>query len=114
MFRLSSGLTQEDLAREFGLSIQQMDRFEGGFARIQALHLVQIARLLNVPVTAFFDEAPPDAQISSRQLSMLSSFNALPDPQQVALLNLTEAMAAARPPRPVSGTPTARPDRRGG
>ncbi len=50
------GLSQDELAKEIGISFQQVQKYEKGTNRISASRLYQISKILNVPVSFFFDE----------------------------------------------------------
>jgi transcriptional regulator with XRE-family HTH domain len=53
--RLEQRLSQEQLASKLGVSFQQVQKYEKGTNRIGASRLHQIAKLLEVPLTFFFD-----------------------------------------------------------
>ena len=57
MYRISSGLSQTDLAKQLGLSFQQVQKYENGINRIGAGRLFDIARLLNVSIETLFPNA---------------------------------------------------------
>ncbi len=50
------GMSQEQLGRATGLTFQQIQKYERGANRMGASRLFQIARILDVPVSWFFDE----------------------------------------------------------
>jgi len=50
------GMSQEKLGEALGLTFQQVQKYERGANRIGASRLHQIARVLDVPVTYFYDE----------------------------------------------------------
>lgn len=50
------GMSQEQLGRATGLTFQQIQKYERGANRMGASRLFQIARILGVPVSWFFDE----------------------------------------------------------
>lgn len=50
------GLSQEKLADAIGLTFQQVQKYERGANRIGASRLHQLARVLEVPVSYFFEE----------------------------------------------------------
>ena len=54
--RLQLGLSQQALGDALGLSYQQVQKYEQGVSRIGAGRLQQLAEVLNVPVSVFFDE----------------------------------------------------------
>jgi transcriptional regulator with XRE-family HTH domain len=51
-------MSQEKLSDPLGLSFQQVQKYEKGVNRIGASRLQQIAQILQVPVTFFFEGAP--------------------------------------------------------
>ena len=65
MRRVSIGMSQEKLARAFGLTFQQIQKYEKGTNRVGASRLQAIASILSVPV-AFFFEGAPDASVPRR------------------------------------------------
>ncbi len=50
------GLSQEKLGEALGLTFQQVQKYERGANRIGASRLFDISRVLNAPITYFFDE----------------------------------------------------------
>ena len=54
--QLLISLSQEKIAEKMDISFQQFGRYECGKARISAGRLLQIANILGVPITYFFDE----------------------------------------------------------
>jgi len=56
--RLARSLSQTQLANEIGVTFQQVQKYEKGANRIGASRLQQIAHILQVPVSFFFDGAP--------------------------------------------------------
>ncbi len=55
------GMSQEHLGKATGLTFQQIQKYERGVNRMGASRLYQISRLLEVPVSYFFDEMASDA-----------------------------------------------------
>lgn len=53
------GLSQEKLGEALGITFQQVQKYERGTNRISASRLLEIARVLDVPVTFFFDKVDP-------------------------------------------------------
>ena len=49
------GMSQEKLAAAFGVSFQQIQKYERGANRVSASRLHQLTRILNVPVGYFFE-----------------------------------------------------------
>jgi transcriptional regulator with XRE-family HTH domain len=58
MRRLMLGMSQEKLAEAFGLTFQQVQKYEKGMNRISASRLQQAAQILDVSVPFFFEGAP--------------------------------------------------------
>ncbi len=50
------GLSQERLGDSLGLTFQQVQKYERGANRVSASRLYDIARILDVPVSFFFDD----------------------------------------------------------
>lgn len=48
-------MSQTDLANAVGLTFQQVQKYERGFNRISSSRLFEFAKVLDVPVTHFFD-----------------------------------------------------------
>ena len=58
MRRMMLGMSQEKLGDALGLTFQQVQKYEKGTNRIGASRLQHISRILQVPVSFFFDGAP--------------------------------------------------------
>jgi transcriptional regulator with XRE-family HTH domain len=54
-------MSQEKLGEAIGLTFQQVQKYERGANRIGASRLFDLSRVLDVPVSFFFDDMPPDA-----------------------------------------------------
>src|SRR6516164_7602172 len=61
MRRMMLGMSQEKLGDALGLTFQQVQKYEKGTNRIGASRLQQIAHILQVPVSFFFEGAPTGA-----------------------------------------------------
>ena len=59
MRRMMLGMSQEKLGDALGLTFQQVQKYEKGSNRIGASRLQQISEILQVPVSFFFEGAPP-------------------------------------------------------
>jgi transcriptional regulator with XRE-family HTH domain len=57
--RMMLGMSQEKLGERMGLTFQQIQKYERGINRIGASRLYELARVLQVQVQFFYDEAPP-------------------------------------------------------
>lgn len=54
------GMSQEKLGKALGLTFQQVQKYERGANRIGSSRLFQLSRILDVPVSFFFDEMTTD------------------------------------------------------
>jgi transcriptional regulator with XRE-family HTH domain len=80
--RLMLKLSQTDLADGLGLTFQQVQKYEKGMNRIGAGRLQQIAHILQVPVTFFFETPspnPPSTVAQDQSLANLNDFMATRD-----------------------------------
>ncbi|CVI63201.1 helix-turn-helix transcriptional regulator (plasmid) [Agrobacterium leguminum] len=56
--RTMSGMSQERLGDSLGITFQQIQKYERGTNRVGASRLQNIANILNVPVSFFFENSP--------------------------------------------------------
>ena len=56
--RMMLSMSQEKLGEALGITFQQIQKYEKGTNRIGASRLQHIARVLQVPVSFFFEDAP--------------------------------------------------------
>ena len=54
------GMSQEKVGKALGLTFQQVQKYERGANRIGSSRLFQLSRILDVPVSFFFDEMAPE------------------------------------------------------
>ncbi len=107
MRRLTLDMTQQKLAAELGLTFQQLQKYEKGSNRIGASRLQQLAEILEVPASFFFEDFPvagkkqpalpsyvSDFLTSADGLALTKAFMSLRDARQRrCLVLLAEAMA---------------------
>ncbi len=60
--RTMLGMSQEKLGESLGITFQQIQKYEKGTNRVGASRLQNIASILNVPVSFFFEDAPGEHQ----------------------------------------------------
>jgi transcriptional regulator with XRE-family HTH domain len=72
MRRLMLGMSQEKLGDKLGLTFQQVQKYEKGTNRISASRLLEMSRILQVPVPFFFDGAPQMADRVGKGAEALS------------------------------------------
>ena len=58
------GMSQERLGQLLGLTFQQIQKYERGVNRIGSSRLYELGRILNVPVSFFFDAMPEDGVVA--------------------------------------------------
>jgi transcriptional regulator with XRE-family HTH domain len=101
--RRQLGLSQQALGDALGLSYQQVQKYEQGVSRIGAGRLQQIAEILNVPVSVFFDQKLGGSQDGGGVFAFLdtpysfrlvSAFAKMPDRGiQQCIVHLVEQIA---------------------
>ena len=73
------GMSQEKLAEAIGLTFQQVQKYERGANRIGSSRLFDLARILDVPVSYFFEDM--SATVAARTPSRLRGLGeAKPEP----------------------------------
>jgi transcriptional regulator with XRE-family HTH domain len=109
--RLLLGMNQETLANALGLTFQQVQKYEGGANRVSASRLAQVAEVLRVPVTYFFNDletagevAPPgEADIREMMqrpeaIELIRWYYAITDPEvRQQFLEMVKAVAQSQP-----------------
>jgi len=56
------GMSQEKLGDAIGLTFQQVQKYERGTNRIGSSRLFQLSKVLNVPISFFFDDMPDNIE----------------------------------------------------
>jgi transcriptional regulator with XRE-family HTH domain len=127
MRRQMVSLSQEELGRRLGITFQQIQKYERGANRISASTLYHLAKILDVPVSFFFDDQDPvraaavpdgfltapesvvDPQLSSAETkALVAAFFAINDMEvKQAMLRLLRALAEKRA-EPGNATPRRR------
>ncbi len=99
--RIMLGLSQQQLAQMIGVTYQQAHKYERGLNRISAGRLYEIAQVLNVAVSWFFEglsAEPHPVEMSPRQrmcLELARNFAAIDNEKhQEALSAMARALAA--------------------
>ena len=99
--RIMLGLSQQQLAQMIGVTYQQAHKYERGLNRISAGRLYEIAQVLGVPVSWFFDgltrtEQPTEMTQRQRMcLELARNFAAIDNEKhQEALSQMARALAS--------------------
>ena len=100
--RIMLGLSQQQLAQLIGVTYQQAHKYERGLNRISAGRLYEIAQVLGVPVSWFFDglsRAHAPAEMTQRQrmcLELARNYAAIENEKhQEALSQMARALASS-------------------
>ena len=103
--RIMLGLSQQQLAQMIGVTYQQAHKYERGLNRISAGRLYEIAQVLGVPVSWFFDglsRTEQPAEMTQRQrmcLELARNFAAIDNEKhQEALSQMARALAGQSTP----------------
>ncbi len=56
--RMMMGMSQERLGEQLGLTFQQVQKYERGVNRVSASRLFDLSRILDVPISFFYDDMP--------------------------------------------------------
>jgi len=102
------GMTQQQLAQQVGIKFQQIQKYETGANRVSASRLWDIAEVLGVPVSCFFegindseDEQEPRAprpeelMMNREALDLVRSFYSIPEEQRRPLFELAKVLSDA-------------------
>jgi transcriptional regulator with XRE-family HTH domain len=105
--RWMNGTTQQQLAEAVGIKFQQIQKYETGMNRVSASRLWDIAHVLAVPVSFFFDgldaeggetlqgDVPSDVLTDKEALELLRSYYAIPENQRRRLFDLARVLSEA-------------------
>ncbi len=91
LLRKRRGITLMRLAETLGVSYQAVQHYEAGQARIAAGRLVEIARVLDVPVAALFgdeDAASGGPERNPQEAELLSALKRLPSQKRRLLVQV--------------------------
>ncbi|MDZ7875677.1 MAG: helix-turn-helix domain-containing protein [Rhizobium sp.] len=77
--RTMLGMSQEKLGEALGITFQQIQKYEKGTNRVGASRLQNISKILNVPVSFFFEDAPGDTPGGQPGMAEANSSNYVVD-----------------------------------
>jgi transcriptional regulator with XRE-family HTH domain len=103
-----NGTTQQQLAEKVGIKFQQIQKYETGMNRVSASRLWDIAAVLNVPVSFFFEgmddagksvaaagDMPADILSDKEALELLRCYYLIPENQRRRLFELARVLSEA-------------------
>jgi len=106
--RWMNGTTQQQLAESVGIKFQQIQKYETGMNRVSASRLWDIAAVLDVPISFFFEgleseaatprassDVPGDILTDKEALELLRSYYAIPENQRRRLFDLARVLSEA-------------------
>ncbi|MFA8441484.1 helix-turn-helix domain-containing protein [Yoonia sp.] len=106
--RWMNGTTQQQLAEAVGIKFQQIQKYETGMNRVSASRLWDIANVLGVDVSFFFEgleaeidanakktDMPGDILTDKEALELLRSYYAIPENQRRRLFDLARVLSEA-------------------
>jgi transcriptional regulator with XRE-family HTH domain len=87
MYRKALGLSQTDLAKEIGITFQQVQKYESGANRVAASRLWDISDALGISVLSLFQDVSQDGGDGpGTPLELLDLYTAMPVTKQVELI----------------------------
>jgi transcriptional regulator with XRE-family HTH domain len=112
--RTECGVTQDELGELIGVAFQQIQKYEAALNRISAGKLYEICRVLNKPVSSFFDdmkvdegyynfEFTPERAVESQEkergkkiTNLIKVFNKIKDEEtRLSIINLVSSISKA-------------------
>ncbi len=103
--RVAIGMSQSKLGQRLGVTFQQVQKYEKGLNRIGSGRLEELARILDVPITFFYDDANTgDGDVSRllkvantmQALKLLRAYSAIQNPKlRQALVDLATQLASS-------------------
>ncbi|CAA7625569.1 helix-turn-helix domain-containing protein [Magnetospirillum sp. UT-4] len=88
------GMSQEKLGEALGLTFQQVQKYERGANRIGSSRLFDLARVLDVPISFFFDDMPDEVSALSPRL--ISGLGEDPAPFEADPMSKRETLELVR------------------
>ena len=84
--RLVAGLSQDDVGKVLGVSIQQIQKYEKGINRISCANLYRIGKILNMPVSYFFEEVEDNIPKNARVIESTNKSQTVNDKEICILI----------------------------
>ena len=83
------GLSQTNLGDSLGLTFQQVQKYENGSSRIGAARLYDLTKILDVPVSYFYEDMPKELEFLPRQTK-------LPSDEELDIMHKRETLEVVR------------------
>ena len=103
--RYLAGMTQRELGDKIGIRLQQIQKYETGANRISASRMWDIAAVMEVPVSFFFEgldgqapdtgEARGDILTDKEALDLVRAYYLIPEHQRRRLFDLARVLSEA-------------------
>jgi transcriptional regulator with XRE-family HTH domain len=92
------GMSQERLGEALGLTFQQVQKYERGVNRVGASRLFDLSRVLDVPISFFFDDMPDSlaSSFGGQSNRRSATFSESPDGFADDTLNRRETLELVR------------------
>ncbi len=104
--RCLAGMTQQQLAERVGIKFQQLQKYETGTNRISASRIWDIAAVMEVPVSFFFEglegqardtgEARADILTDKEAVDLVRAYYSIPENQRRKLFDLALVLGEAK------------------
>jgi len=75
VMRTLLGMSQEKLGQLVGLTFQQIQKYEKGLNRISAGRLLEVARVLGVPINSFYDGLLEPTSAIPSNVTLIQNFS---------------------------------------
>jgi transcriptional regulator with XRE-family HTH domain len=97
-YRQQAGFTQERLAEKLGITFQQVQKYERGLTKVNLTKLQQIAEVLKVPVSSFFEESSCTAyQLSEEEKQLLKAFRQINESLRNSVIEIVAGLKKKKP-----------------
>ncbi len=103
--RCLAGMTLQQLAERVGIKFQQIQKYETGTNRISASRIWDIAAVMEVPVSFFFEglegqardtgEARADILTDKEAVDLVRAYYSIPETQRRRLFDLARVLSEA-------------------
>ncbi|VEJ44414.1 helix-turn-helix domain-containing protein [Bartonella vinsonii] len=88
--RISIGLSQKELGSHLGVSFQQIQKYEKGLNRVSAKCLLEIANILEVPITFFYADIVTKEDMPTKETLLHHDQETYSEKEQVLVKNFRE------------------------